>query len=62
MMLDLCQPPPVAAALLALACALFVARVILVAWRSIKKPLYRHAAAEAMSPMEIAENLNSFYK
>lgn len=51
-----------AAALLAMACALFVARVILVVWKSIKKPLYSDASPEAMSPTEVEENLNSFYK
>lgn len=50
------------AALLAVACTLFVARVILVVWKSIKKPLYSDASPEAMSPTEIEENLNSFYK
>lgn len=50
------------AALLAVACALFVGRVALVIWRSIKKPLYDDVTPVVMSPLEIAENLNKLYK
>ncbi|XP_071769882.1 uncharacterized protein LOC139923080 [Centroberyx gerrardi] len=42
------------AVLLALACALFVMRIVLVVWRHIKQPLYEDAGPEAMLPMEIA--------
>ncbi|XP_070784656.1 uncharacterized protein [Enoplosus armatus] len=49
-------------ALLAVACVLFVARVLLVIWKHIKKPLYKDVDPEVMSPMEIAENQKTIFK
>ncbi|XP_041817862.1 uncharacterized protein LOC121624274 [Chelmon rostratus] len=50
------------AALLAAACAFFVARVALVIWKNVKKPLYKDASPELMSPMEIAEKQRRIFK
>ncbi|XP_076577706.1 uncharacterized protein LOC143314527 [Chaetodon auriga] len=50
------------AALLAAACALFVARVVLFIWRNIKKPLYKDVSPELLSPMEIAEKQKKIFK
>ncbi|XP_035512669.1 uncharacterized protein si:ch211-161h7.5 [Morone saxatilis] len=50
------------AAQLAIACTLFVARVFLVVWKNIKKPLYKDASPEDMSPMEIAEKQKKIFK
>ncbi|XP_071769881.1 uncharacterized protein LOC139923078 [Centroberyx gerrardi] len=49
-------------ALLALACALFVPRPVLVVWRHIKQPLYKDVSPEAMSPMEIAERQKKIFR
>ncbi|KAM4606671.1 uncharacterized protein ACJ7VT_016839 [Polymixia lowei] len=49
------------AVLLALACALFVTRVVLVIWRHIKQPLYKDVSPEAMSPMEIAQRQKKIF-
>ncbi|XP_037613524.1 uncharacterized protein LOC119480938 [Sebastes umbrosus] len=38
--------------LLALACVLFVIRLVLVVWRHIRQPLYTDVSPEAMEPME----------
>ncbi|XP_070842770.1 uncharacterized protein [Chaetodon trifascialis] len=50
------------AALLAAACALFVARVVLLTWRNIRKPLYKDVSPELLSPMEIAEKQKKIFK
>ncbi|XP_038149570.1 uncharacterized protein LOC119788947 [Cyprinodon tularosa] len=50
------------AALLGVACFLFVTRILLVSWRQIKKPLYKDVNPDDMSPMEIAEKQNRFLK
>jgi len=50
------------AVLLAIACVLFAIRVLLVAWRQIKKPLYRDVNPDAMSPMEIADKQKMIFK
>ncbi|XP_071398108.1 uncharacterized protein [Centroberyx affinis] len=50
------------AVLLALACALFVMRIVLVVWRHIKQPLYEDAGPEAMSPTEIAEKQKKIFR
>nr|XP_046227984.1 uncharacterized protein si:ch211-161h7.5 [Scatophagus argus] len=50
------------AALLAAACALFVARVVLVIWRNIKNPLYKDVSPEVMTPMEIAKEQKKIFK
>ncbi|XP_022065400.2 uncharacterized protein LOC110961910 [Acanthochromis polyacanthus] len=50
------------AALLAIACVLFAARILLVVWRQKKRPFYRDVNPDAMSPMEIAEKLKIIYK
>ncbi|KAG5268586.1 hypothetical protein AALO_G00214190 [Alosa alosa] len=50
------------AVLLALACALFAIRIILVVWRHIKKPFYMEMDAENVkSPMEIAEKQKKIF-
>lgn len=50
------------AVLLAVACVVFATRVLLVTWRQIKKPLYRDADPDDMSPMEIAEKQKTIFK
>ncbi|XP_044031708.1 uncharacterized protein LOC122866306 [Siniperca chuatsi] len=50
------------AALLAVACVLFVGRVLLVIRRHIKKPFYEDVSPEVMSPMEIANNQKTIFK
>ncbi|XP_037312006.2 uncharacterized protein LOC119198682 [Pungitius pungitius] len=40
--------------LLAIGCLMCAARIALVTWRHIKRPLYRDASADSVSPMEIA--------
>jgi len=47
--------------LLALACLLFVIRIVLVIWRHVKQPLYADASPESMSPMEIAEKQKKIF-
>uniref|UniRef100_UPI0037E98F4D uncharacterized protein n=1 Tax=Semicossyphus pulcher TaxID=241346 RepID=UPI0037E98F4D len=47
--------------LLAMACFLFVARIVLVASRHVKKPLYQDVSPEDMSPMEIAEKQKKIF-
>ncbi|MEQ2288318.1 hypothetical protein AMECASPLE_021435 [Ameca splendens] len=42
------------AALLGVACFLFVTRILLVTWRQVKNPLYKDVNPDDMSPMEIA--------
>ncbi|XP_073344171.1 uncharacterized protein [Pagrus major] len=49
-------------ALLASACALFVARIVLVTWKNINKPFYKDVSPDDMSPMEIAEKQNRIFK
>lgn len=50
------------AALLGTACFLFVARILLVTWRQIKKPLYKDVNPDDMSPMEIAEKQKKMFR
>ncbi|KAG7524420.1 hypothetical protein JOB18_011624 [Solea senegalensis] len=47
--------------LLAVACALFVVRIVLVIWRHFKQPLYAHASMEALEPMDIAEKQKKIF-
>lgn len=49
-------------ALLAVGCALFVGRIVLVIWKNIKSPLYADISPELMSPMEIAEKQKRIFK
>ncbi|XP_029935815.1 uncharacterized protein LOC115379233 [Myripristis murdjan] len=49
-------------ALLALACVLFVCRIVLVVWRHMNQPLYSDASPEAMSPMEVAEKQRKIFQ
>ncbi|XP_028818342.1 uncharacterized protein LOC114769472 [Denticeps clupeoides] len=50
------------AVLLALACVLFAARLILVLWRHFKQPLYTNITSEnSMSPMEIAKKQKAIF-
>ncbi|KAM8730988.1 uncharacterized protein AB9X84_025573 [Acanthopagrus schlegelii] len=49
-------------ALLASACALFVARIVLVTWKNINRPFYKDVSPDDMSPMEIAEKQNRIFK
>ncbi|KAK0132680.1 hypothetical protein N1851_032444 [Merluccius polli] len=42
------------AVLLAAACVMFVTRMIVVIWRSIKHPIYEDVNPDAMQPMEVA--------
>lgn len=44
----------ISAILLAAACVMCTARIALVTWKHIKRPLYKDASADSMSPMEIA--------
>lgn len=46
--------------LLALACVLFVTRVMLVIWRHIRQPVYQDANPEATEPEEIAKKKTLF--
>ncbi|XP_041670690.1 uncharacterized protein LOC121527730 isoform X2 [Cheilinus undulatus] len=48
--------------LLALACVLFVLRIIIVIWRTIKDPLYEDVSPEAMEPMGIAEKQKKIFR
>lgn len=50
------------AALLGVACVFFVARVVWVIWKCIKKPFYQDVSAEVMSPMEIAEKQKKIFQ
>ncbi|KAA8580742.1 uncharacterized protein si:ch211-161h7.5 [Etheostoma spectabile] len=50
------------AVLLAVACATFAGRVILVIYKHIKKPFYVDLSPESMSPMEIAEKQKKIFK
>ena len=50
------------AALLASACALFVARIVLVTWRNFNRPFYKDVSPDDMSPMEIAEKQKRIFK
>ncbi|XP_008295694.1 uncharacterized protein LOC103368925 [Stegastes partitus] len=50
------------AALLAVACVLFAARILLVVWRQIKSPFYRGVNPDATSPLEIAERQKTVFK
>ncbi|XP_068199840.1 uncharacterized protein [Antennarius striatus] len=49
-------------ALLAVGCTLFVTRVGLFIWKTIKRPLYENNSVEVLSPMEIAESQKKFFK
>ncbi|XP_041670545.1 uncharacterized protein LOC121527596 [Cheilinus undulatus] len=48
--------------LLAIACFLFAARLVLVIWRHIKTPLYKEVDPDEMSPMEIADKRKGIFK
>lgn len=50
------------AALLASACALFVARIVLVTWKNFNGPFYKDVSPDDMSPMEIAEKQKRIFK
>ncbi|XP_070709374.1 uncharacterized protein [Pempheris klunzingeri] len=50
------------AALLAIACVLCAARVVMVMWKCITKPVYNDVSPEVMSPMEIAEKQKKIFK
>ncbi|KAG8009478.1 hypothetical protein GBF38_017786 [Nibea albiflora] len=50
------------AALLAVACTLFVSRVVLVIWKHVKKPFFKDVSPDDMSPMEIAANQKKIFK
>lgn len=50
------------AAILALVCVLCAARILLVIWRNIKKPIYKVASIEVMSPLEIAQKQRTIFK
>ncbi|XP_041824760.1 uncharacterized protein si:ch211-161h7.5 [Melanotaenia boesemani] len=50
------------AVLLAVACVLFVIRIILVVWRHIKQPLYEDISPEAMEVIEIAEKQKKIFR
>lgn len=50
------------AALLAVACTLFVARVVLVIWKNFKKPIDKDDSPVVMSPLEIYENQKKIFK
>ncbi|XP_004081121.1 uncharacterized protein LOC101165601 [Oryzias latipes] len=47
--------------LLGISCLLFAVRLLLVAWRQVKKPLYRDVDPDVMTPMEIAEKQKTFF-
>ncbi|KAM8731005.1 uncharacterized protein AB9X84_025590 [Acanthopagrus schlegelii] len=47
--------------LLALACALFAIRIVLVVWRHIKQPLYADISPDAMEPKEIAKKQKKIF-
>ncbi|KAM3593550.1 uncharacterized protein V6R79_015133 [Siganus canaliculatus] len=49
------------AVLLALACALFVIRILLVIWRHVKHPLYEDVSPEDLEPNEIAEKQKKIF-
>ncbi|XP_063062336.1 uncharacterized protein si:ch211-161h7.5 [Engraulis encrasicolus] len=50
------------AVLLALACSLFLVRVVLVIWRHLKRPIYSSMATAAdLSPLDIAEKQKKIY-
>ncbi|MED6239208.1 hypothetical protein ATANTOWER_003430 [Ataeniobius toweri] len=50
------------AALLGVACFLFVTRILLVTWRQVKNPLYKDVNPDDMSPMEIAEKQKKMFR
>ncbi|XP_012735598.2 uncharacterized protein LOC105938417 [Fundulus heteroclitus] len=50
------------AALLGIACFLFVARILLFTWRQIKMPLYKDVNPDDMSPMDIAEKQKKMFR
>ncbi|KAE8279857.1 hypothetical protein D5F01_LYC21988 [Larimichthys crocea] len=50
------------AAQLAVACTLFVSRVVLVIWKHVKKPFFKDVNPDDMSPMETAANQKKIFK
>ncbi|TMS16419.1 hypothetical protein E3U43_013712 [Larimichthys crocea] len=49
------------AAQLAVACTLFVSRVVLVIWKHVKKPFFKDVSPDDMSPMETAANQKKIF-